>query len=223
MKDYNNFIEECRIKYYDDSSIKHKHHIIPKHMGGTDDKENIILLSIEDHYIAHILLANSFPAKDPRRRSNLSSAILIKRGLDNPEKMIEYCESLKGKNNPNYGKKWSDEKKKEFSKRQKITMSDENIRKKMRKPKAQTDKMGKYDKNGVKNPFYGKTHSNETKKKLSEARKGIKPANIRKIEIDNVVYEGLNNASIATGIKGTTIWHRINSKNKKYENYKYLD
>jgi len=79
------------------------------------------------------------------------------------------------------------------------------------------------DRTGDKNPFYGKNHSNETKKKLSENRKGIKPANTRKIEIDNVVYEGLNNASIATGIKGTTIWHRINSKNKKYENYKYLD
>jgi len=223
MKDYNSFIEECRTKHYDDLTLKHKHHIIPKHMGGTDDEANIILLSIEDHYIAHILLANSFPVKDPRRRSNLSSAILIKRGLNDPEKMIEYRESLKGENNPNYGKKWSDEKKKEFSERQKITMSDENIRKKMRKPKSQTDKMGKHDKNGVKNPFYGKTHSNETKKKLSEAHKGIKPANTRKIEIDNVVYEGLNDASIATGIKGTTIWHRINSKNKKYENYKYLD
>lgn len=33
--------------------MKHKHHIIPKHMGGTDDKENLIELTIEEHAEAH--------------------------------------------------------------------------------------------------------------------------------------------------------------------------
>lgn len=36
--------------------MKHKHHIIPKHMGGTDDPENIIELTIEEHAKAHQLL-----------------------------------------------------------------------------------------------------------------------------------------------------------------------
>jgi group I intron endonuclease len=40
-----------------------------------------------------------------------------------------------------------------------------------------------------KNPFYGKTHSDEVKKRLSESRKGKKPSNTKKIEIDGVVYE----------------------------------
>ena len=31
----------------------HKHHIVPKHMGGTDDKDNLIELSVEDHAEAH--------------------------------------------------------------------------------------------------------------------------------------------------------------------------
>lgn len=35
---------------------KHKHHIIPKHMGGTNDPHNILELSIEDHAEAHRLL-----------------------------------------------------------------------------------------------------------------------------------------------------------------------
>jgi DNA-directed RNA polymerase subunit M/transcription elongation factor TFIIS len=34
-------------------AIKHKHHIIPKHAGGTDDSSNIIELTIEDHALAH--------------------------------------------------------------------------------------------------------------------------------------------------------------------------
>lgn len=32
---------------------KHKHHIVPRHMGGSDDPSNIIELSIEDHAKAH--------------------------------------------------------------------------------------------------------------------------------------------------------------------------
>ena len=79
------------------------------------------------------------------------------------------------------------------------------------------------DRSGENNPFYGRTHSTETKSKLREYRTGKKPSNTRKIEIEGVVYEGLNNASIATGIKGTTIWYRIKSVNKKYENYHYID
>jgi hypothetical protein len=34
-------------------SIYHTHHIIPKHMGGTDDPSNLIQLSIEEHAEAH--------------------------------------------------------------------------------------------------------------------------------------------------------------------------
>ena len=31
----------------------HKHHIIPKHAGGTDDPENLIELTVEEHAAAH--------------------------------------------------------------------------------------------------------------------------------------------------------------------------
>jgi Cdc6-like AAA superfamily ATPase len=36
------------------------------------------------------------------------------------------------------------------------------------------------------------------------------------INIDGIEYESLTDASKQTGIKGTTIWHRIKSKNEKY-------
>ena len=35
------------------STIYHKHHIIPKHMGGTDDPSNLVQLTIEEHALAH--------------------------------------------------------------------------------------------------------------------------------------------------------------------------
>lgn len=40
--------------------MNHKHHIIPKHMGGTDDPSNLIDLTIEEHAEAHRLLWEQF-------------------------------------------------------------------------------------------------------------------------------------------------------------------
>jgi hypothetical protein len=36
--------------------VKHKHHIIPRHMGGTNDRSNLIELTVEEHAEAHRLL-----------------------------------------------------------------------------------------------------------------------------------------------------------------------
>ena len=33
-----------------------RHHITPKFMGGTDDKENLVLLTAKEHFICHLLL-----------------------------------------------------------------------------------------------------------------------------------------------------------------------
>jgi len=41
-------------------TLTHKHHIIPKHMGGTDDPSNLIELSVEDHAKAHLDLYEKY-------------------------------------------------------------------------------------------------------------------------------------------------------------------
>lgn len=40
--------------------IKHKHHIVPRHVGGTDDPSNIIELTIEEHAEAHRILYEQY-------------------------------------------------------------------------------------------------------------------------------------------------------------------
>lgn len=55
-KIYLDFIEDCKIKEYGEL-FTHKHHILPKFMGGNDDDTNLIILSIEDHFLAHKILA----------------------------------------------------------------------------------------------------------------------------------------------------------------------
>jgi group I intron endonuclease len=76
-----------------------------------------------------------------------------------------------------------------------------------------------YDRAKEKNAFYNKTHSDEVKKLISEKNKGRKPPNMKKVMIDNIVYESLSEASRHLSIPSPTILWRINSKNKKYENY----
>lgn len=38
-----------------------KHHIIPKCMGGSDSKDNLVRLTAEEHYVAHQLLVKMYP------------------------------------------------------------------------------------------------------------------------------------------------------------------
>ena len=43
------------------SGYSENHHIIPKCMGGSDDESNLVKLTAEEHYIAHLLLVKMYP------------------------------------------------------------------------------------------------------------------------------------------------------------------
>lgn len=44
--------------------IHENHHILPKCMGGTDDKDNIAILTAREHYICHWLLVKIYPSNN---------------------------------------------------------------------------------------------------------------------------------------------------------------
>ena len=127
-----------------------------------------------------------------------------------------------GENNGSYGRKWTDKRRAEFSESQKITMNIPEINIKLRKKKSDSSKMGKYDKNGENNPFFGKHHTEKTNEQNRKKHLGIKPMNRKKVQINEKIFESLASASIETGIKYTTLWHRIKSKNEKYKKYQYI-
>lgn len=78
------------------------------------------------------------------------------------------------------------------------------------------------DVTGSKNPFYGKVHSKESRKKISESNKGKKVPSLQKpFYIDGILYNTLAEADKILGINFTTIRHRIVSKNPMFDNYKY--
>jgi group I intron endonuclease len=75
---------------------------------------------------------------------------------------------------------------------------------------------------GDKNGFYNKHHSDETKKLLSNKMKGRKPTNMKKVEIDNIIYESISDAARKLNCSNALIIYRIKSNSEKYNNYKYL-
>jgi hypothetical protein len=46
------------------NSYKEKHHIIPKCLGGTDEKSNIVELTPKEHFICHLLLCEIYPKEN---------------------------------------------------------------------------------------------------------------------------------------------------------------
>lgn len=63
---YNNIIQRALgrkklSKNSDDYVYYEKHHIIPKCLQGTNDRSNIVFLTAEEHWIAHLLLVKIHP------------------------------------------------------------------------------------------------------------------------------------------------------------------
>jgi hypothetical protein len=58
-KIYDNLISKGRNRVL--NCYVERHHIIPKCMGGTDDEENLVELTPEEHYVAHQLLVKIYP------------------------------------------------------------------------------------------------------------------------------------------------------------------
>lgn len=171
LKIYNNIINNAKSRFL--SGYTENHHIIPKCVGGSNDKSNLVKLTAKEHFICHLLLCEIYPnniklrfalwnmcnVKDKNQKRYKVSSNLYSKIRE------EYIKNVTGINNPSYGKKRTD------SVKQKISES----------------RIGKY--NGEKNSFFGKHHSEktkeilrikssekkhneQTKQKMSEKRKG---------------------------------------------------
>lgn len=58
---YNKLIENCKNRILAENTHYEEHHILPKCVGGIDEKSNLVNLTGREHYIAHKLLYYAFP------------------------------------------------------------------------------------------------------------------------------------------------------------------
>ncbi len=79
-----------------------KHHIIPRCIGGTNTKENLVTLPAKAHYIAHLLLTKVYPKGTDEYNKMLKSWWLFKNYSPNSsgftKKKEEYVALLKLEN-----------------------------------------------------------------------------------------------------------------------------
>lgn len=197
LKSYEEFLIECSEKDYSSYAI-HSHHILPEFMEGTDNVQNLINLSPEDHFRAHMILGECFDVGSDNRRYNFGSGNLIfknaKRclkkvfGNDIPIEISQFWECanlhmkdiLKGEGNPMYGKSHTDEARLKISKVQKGLGRSEEWR------KNHSEKVS-----GEKNGMYGTNRiiSADTKRRISDS---LKITFKDKFKLKNGVFENEN-------------------------------
>lgn len=60
LKIYDDLIESRKVRPMVDGVYYERHHIVPRCQGGSDGPENLIYLTAEDHFVAHLLLAQGY-------------------------------------------------------------------------------------------------------------------------------------------------------------------
>lgn len=160
---YFNIIKSAQIR--DTVGYTERHHIIPKSLGGSNKKDNLVMLTAREHFICHWLLTKMVDGDDLRKMKHAIWRMLVQ-GRDF---QIRYkpnshtYESLRKK----YG-----------SLRKGITTSDE--------VKQKISKANKGRLAGKNNPMYGNTHTEEARKKISEKAQGRTPWNLGVTHTDEV-------------------------------------
>ena len=74
---YFRIVENAKSKTYD--SYTENHHIIPKSLNGTNDKENIVTLSYREHFVLHKLLPKIVTGGDAIRKMNFALSMMRRR------------------------------------------------------------------------------------------------------------------------------------------------
>jgi hypothetical protein len=164
---YQNLIQKAKNRKLDDTVYKENHHILPRCLGGNNDNENLVFLTLREHYIAHLLLSK-FYCGEAGRKMHYAMWIMLLQQKKRGSRVFEM-----------YRTKYI-----ETSLKTQVITDEfrKNVSKALTgKKKTKTEKalkryeIMKTEMRGSGNHMYGKKHSDETKKKISEKAKGRKP------------------------------------------------
>lgn len=181
-----------------------RHHVLPKSLGGSNCKDNLIYITSREHFVCHWLLTKIY--KEGEEHWKMLNALRMMRAENKNQQRYdtkitsrvyaklkeEYSklqsERTRGENNPMHGDKFyrSEE---GFSKQREAVLGDKNGAKRPEsRQKITNSKLGKKrapfsnewlanlaDSNrGEKNGMFEKTHTDETKQKMREKALGRK-------------------------------------------------
>lgn len=197
QKIYDQIIERAKIRELE--GYKEKHHIIPKCIGGGNERSNIVELTAREHFLCHWLLHEIYPnnyklvyafnkmchTKSASAKNYIPSSRIVEYSR------IKMAELNTGENNSFFGKKHSEETKQRI--RQKVVGYVHTL--------EARSKMGR-SRYGKDNPHFGKP---------SLMRRSIKDSST------NQIFESVFHAAQYYGITSAAIIYRIKSKNYNLE------
>ncbi len=190
-KIYNQLIERAKNRKEERDGYYERHHIIPKCMGGSNDKDNLVKLRAKEHFVAHKLLVEIYP--DNGKLIHAYWRMANNKNDDRREYIVgsrEY-ERLRIKHGKQVSinlkgtiKKWKDNeaRSKKIGDFHRGKVVSEETKKLIKKRLKKW-----YEEN--ESPRLGKTHSEQTKKKMSEDRLGNTHSDETKAKIKNLMLE----------------------------------
>lgn len=183
-----------------------KHHIIPRCLGGLNNKDNLVYLTYKEHVICHHLLykhyKDLFLNDKSRNNEYYKMMYAYNRMLNKRDEFkltfnqienfrIEFSKNhsmlMSGKGNGFYGRKHSEETKKRLSEIKKM-----NFKGRIGNENPMFGKIG------INNPRFGLKHSDSTKSKMSKSRinrfKGINHPRSCACIVNDIKFECQNDA-----------------------------
>jgi hypothetical protein len=163
---YQNLVNKAKERQLDNTVYQEKHHILPKCLGGKDTAENLVSLTLREHYIAHLLLSKFYEG-EAGRKMHYAMWIMLLQQKKRGSRVFEM-----------YRAKYI-----ETSLKTQIITDEfrQNVSRALTgKKKTKTPKLlAKYERmkdemKGSGNPMFGKKQSEETKRKIAEKAKGRK-------------------------------------------------
>ena len=213
---YNNIITRAKARGLDKTKIDYyteEHHIIPRCMGGTDDEDNLVLLSFREHVIAHMILSRIYDDNDDLALAVEFLTHVERGGVRIKISSTKWIDELK---RHRVGRKLSEETKRKISetrKRNQIRYDDE-VYAKAAKSRVGLN-MTEESKKKKSEALTGKIVSDETREKLSKAGK-------RRVQgPDGTIYGSQIECAEALGVCTRTVWKMIHRKPEL--GYKFLD
>jgi hypothetical protein len=177
---HDSIIDRAKTRVLPKEVYTERHHIIPRCMNGTDDKSNLVDLTAREHFIVHKLLVEIYPdikglwsayfmMMNAKTKSQGRNYVTTSSEYERVKLICAQVQSdrmkgrMVGEKNPRWGVKLPLEIREKISAKHKGKVIS----------KEHKDKLSKLNK-GCGNHFFGKTHNEETRKKISELATGRK-------------------------------------------------